>query len=139
MNGPFFSERGIFPSYSVTRRSLTHCARRNLRNPRTGPGTRCETVQNGHTKRVPSAEAVFSTITDQPGLQNRKSTCSGGAGSGRAAGLTAVVGRAPAAFLCAAGFRAAVRRAVVLLALVALISLPSLETRRAGFIVFSVG
>ena len=42
MNGPFFSERAIvspflYP-YSSTRRSLTHCARRSLRNPRTGPG-----------------------------------------------------------------------------------------------------
>src|SRR5580700_12113723 len=51
MNGPFLSERGMFllylDSYSSTLRSLTHCARRILRKPRTGPGTRCDTGQKG--------------------------------------------------------------------------------------------
>src|SRR5487761_1180324 len=83
MNGPFFSERGIvplffsllFPRYSVTRRSLTHWARRIRRNPRTGPGTRCDTGQNGQTKRVPWALGVFSTITAQPALHNLYITC----------------------------------------------------------------
>src|SRR5487761_146948 len=86
MNGPFFSERGIvplffsllFPRYSVTRRSLTHWARRIRRNPRTGPGTRCDTGQNGQTKRVPWALGVFSTITAQPALHNRYITCGWG-------------------------------------------------------------
>jgi hypothetical protein len=36
-------------------------------------------VQNGQTKRVPCALGVFSTITAQPDLQIRSSTCSGGA------------------------------------------------------------
>src|ERR1700730_17798940 len=64
-NGPFFSERpiGFLPcsfsqpyrlrAYSSTRRILIHCARRTLRKPRTGPDTRCEWVQKGHTNRVP--------------------------------------------------------------------------------------
>jgi hypothetical protein len=77
MNGPFFSERGIIP-YSSTLRSFTHCARRSLRNPRTGPDTRCEIEQNGQTKRVPCAFEMFSTITAQPGRQNRISTCGAG-------------------------------------------------------------
>jgi hypothetical protein len=50
-------------------------------------------VQNGHTKRVPCAFGVFSTITDQPGLQILYSTCSGGAAGcreriARTSGLT---------------------------------------------------
>jgi len=65
-------------SYSSTRRSFTHCARRSLRNPRTGPATRCEIEQNGQTNRVPCAFAIFSTITAQPGRQNRISTCGAG-------------------------------------------------------------
>src|SRR5665213_1967592 len=85
MNGPFFSERPIvspyaltlmllsrffFADYSSTLRHLIHCARRNLRKPRTGPGTRCDTGQNGHTNRVPCAFGVFSTVTAQPGLHS---------------------------------------------------------------------
>src|ERR1700722_12190809 len=65
--GPFLSERGIFPvpptPYSSTRRNLTHCARRILRNPRTGPETRCDNVQKGQTKRVPCWLGFFSTHT----------------------------------------------------------------------------
>jgi hypothetical protein len=76
-NGPFFSERGIF-SYSSTRRSFTHCARRIFRKPRTGPGTRCETGQKGHTNRVPCAFGIFSTITDQPALHKRNSVWGAG-------------------------------------------------------------
>jgi hypothetical protein len=108
MNGPFLSERAIvsphhsilldapfFPQalrlalYSSTRRHFTHCARRNLRNPRTGPGTRCETGQNGHTKRVPCAFGAFSTVTAHPGLHRRYSTCTGTTGANRLAGLAA--------------------------------------------------
>src|ERR1700693_890421 len=89
MNGPFFSERPIVSpyaltlllfrwpccaGYSSTRRHLIHCARRNLRNPLTGPGTRCDTGQNGHPKRVPCAFGVFSTVTAHPGLHSRYST-----------------------------------------------------------------
>src|ERR1700688_2825385 len=85
MNGPFLSERPIvspYPvnswlSYSSTRRHLTHCARRNFRNPRTGPGTRCDTGQNGHTNLAPCAFGVFSTATAHPGLQSRYNTCTG--------------------------------------------------------------
>jgi hypothetical protein len=40
-------------------------------------------VQNGQTKRVPCALGVFSTITAQPDLQIRYSTCSGGAAGWR--------------------------------------------------------
>src|ERR1039457_1040696 len=94
MNGPFLSERAIVSPYSSTRRSLTHCARRSLRNPRTGPWTRCETGQNGHTNRVPCAFGVFSTLTAQPGLQNRYSTCTGATATNRAVGLTGFAGRA---------------------------------------------
>jgi hypothetical protein len=65
-------------SYSSTRRSFTHCARRSLRNPRTGPATRCEIEQNGQTNRVPCAFETFSTITAQPGRQKRISTCGAG-------------------------------------------------------------
>src|SRR3977135_1815433 len=78
-NGPFFSERAICFLYSSTRRKLLHCARRIFLNPRTGPGTRCDLGQNGHTKRVPCALGMRSTITDQPGLHNLYSTGSGGA------------------------------------------------------------
>ncbi len=81
--------------YSSTRRHFTHCARRSLRKPRTGPGTRCETGQNGHTKRVPCAFGVFSTVTAQPGLHSRYSTCTGTTGVKRLAGLAGLgAGRA---------------------------------------------
>ena len=81
--------------YSSTRRSFTHCARRIFLNPRTGPETRCDFGQNGHTKRVPCAFGILSTITAQPGLHSRYNTC--GAGiflaetftTGFAAGFTA--------------------------------------------------
>src|SRR4029077_20055666 len=36
-----------------------------------GPGTRCESGQNGHTNRVPCAFGIFSTITAQPARHNR--------------------------------------------------------------------
>ena len=71
--------------YSSTRRHLTHCARRSLRKPRTGPGTRCDTGQNGHTKRVPCALGVFSTVTAHPGLHKRYRTCTGTTGANRLA------------------------------------------------------
>src|SRR5260221_5275052 len=109
MNGPFLSERAIVSPYasalillrlySSTRRHLTHCARRTFRNPRTGPGTRCDTGQNGHTKRVPCAFGVFSTVTAHPGLHSRYSTCTGTTGvnlltvfAGLAAGRAARTG-----------------------------------------------
>src|SRR5579859_2405690 len=77
-NGPFFSERAIVLGYSSTLRKRTHCARRIFLKPRTGPGTRCDLGQNGHTKRVPCALGMRSTITDQPGLHSLYSTGSGG-------------------------------------------------------------
>src|SRR6202049_5256836 len=78
-NGPFFSERAISLDYSSTRRKRPHCARRIFLKPRTGPGTRCDLGQNGHTKRVPCAVGMRATITDQPGLHSLYSTGSGGA------------------------------------------------------------
>src|SRR5438445_4870341 len=51
-----------------------------MRKPRTGPETRCEFGQNGHTNRVPCWLGCFSTRTAHPGLQNRKSTGSSGTG-----------------------------------------------------------
>src|SRR5579859_1628803 len=77
-NGPFFNERAIVLGYSSTLRKRTHCARRIFLKPRTGPGTRCDLGQNGHTKRVPCALGMRSTITDQPGLHSLYSTGSGG-------------------------------------------------------------
>src|SRR5712664_1606509 len=77
-NGPFFSERAICFLYSSTRRKRLHCARRIFLNPRTGPGTRCDFGQNGHTNRVPCAFAIRSTMTDQPGLHSLYRTGSSG-------------------------------------------------------------
>jgi hypothetical protein len=126
-------------SYSSTRRSFTHWARRILRKPRTGPGTRCDTGQKGHTKRVPDAFGTLSTITDQPDRHRRNKTCGGGANRDEtfAAGFAADF---------AAGFGAclAVRRETDLRAdelrrvarrdvRVAVMSMLPL-TRRAGFI-----
>jgi hypothetical protein len=96
------SERAIVSpkSYSSTRRNLIHCARRNFLNPRTGPGTRCDTGQNGHTNLVPCAFGAFSTLTAHPGLHNRYKTCTGTAATnlelGRAAGFAGFAGRAAA-------------------------------------------
>jgi hypothetical protein len=58
-------------SYSSTRRSFTHCARRTLLNPRTGPETRCDNGQKGQTNRVPCAFGILSTMTAQPDRHNR--------------------------------------------------------------------
>src|SRR5579872_2326399 len=118
----------LFPYYSPTRRSFTHCARRIRRKPRTGPGTRCDTGQNGQTKRVPCAFGVFSTITAQPGLQIRYITCGWGMTTfsfraGFAAGRTRLEARA-------------VRREVLRVVRVALI-VPLSITRRVG-IIYSV-
>src|SRR6185437_14249040 len=115
----------LFPYYSPTRRSFTHCARRMRRKPRTGPGTRCDTGQNGQTKRVPCAFGVFSTITAQPGLQIRYITCGWGMTTfsfraGFAAGRTRLEARA-------------VRREVLRVVRVALI-VPLSITRRVGII-----
>src|ERR1700732_5093484 len=137
MNGPFFSERAIVSpysstalrlyssTYSSTRRSLIHCARRSLRNPRTGPGTRCESGQNGHTNRVPCAFGVFSTATAQPGLHNRYCTSTGGAATNRAACLTGFAGRAGRTDLRARATRRVVLRGRLLLdSLTAFFSIP---------------
>src|SRR5260370_842769 len=96
-NGPFFSERAIFLRYSSTLRKRPHCARRIFLKPRTGPGTRCDFGQNGHTNRVPCALGMRSTITDQPGW-----TCSYGTGSGGA--TTTFTGRAGLPALTAVRF-----------------------------------
>src|SRR5712671_7381819 len=96
-NGPFFSERAIWFLYSSTRRKRLHCARRIFLKPRTGPGTRCDLGQNGHTKRVPCALGIRSTITDQPGLHSLYSTGSGGA-------MTAFTGRTGLLVLTAVRF-----------------------------------
>ena len=109
MKGPFLSERGINLSnlpYSSTRRSFTHCARRNFRNPRTGPGTRCDSGQNGQTNRVPCMFGILSTITAHPALHSRKKTC--GAGSSFDTGfpsLTAAAALRGAALRALAGRR----------------------------------
>src|SRR5260370_6128984 len=78
-NGSFFSERAISLRFSSTLRKRPHCDRRIFLKPRTGPGTRCDFGQNGHTNRVPCALGMRSTITDQPGLHSLYSTGSGGA------------------------------------------------------------
>src|ERR1700678_491842 len=65
-------------TYPSTLRILIHCARRTLLNPRTGPETRCDTVQNGQTNRVPCAFGIVSTITAQPARHNRYCTCGAG-------------------------------------------------------------
>src|ERR1700704_3495018 len=141
MNGPFLSERAIVSpcssaalrlyssTYSSTRRSLIHCARRSLRNPRTGPGTRCESGQNGHTNRVPCAFGVFSTATAHPGLHNRYCTCTGGAATNRPAGLAGFsrrARRAGRADLRARVTRRAVERVrLLLVALIVFLSMPA--------------
>src|SRR4029077_3026891 len=131
MNGPFLSERGIFSSYSSTRRNFTHCARRIFRNPLTGPATRCESGQKGHTKRVPCAFGIFSTITAQPALHKRNRTCGAGATFEPVftTGFTARRGTAFRARAARRGVRRCERRDV-LLAVIRLLS----NTRRAGFI-----
>src|ERR1700722_16368787 len=131
MNGPFLSERGIFSSYSSTRRNFTHCARRIFRNPRTGPATRCESGQKGHTKRVPCAFGIFSTITAHPALHKRNRTCGAGA-SFEPVFTTGLAARRGTAFRTRAA-RRGVRRCERRDALLAVIGLLS-NTRRAGFI-----
>src|SRR5882672_3882488 len=119
-NGPFFSERAICFLYSSTRRKRLHCARRIFLKPRTGPGTRCDLGQNGHTKRVPCALGMRSTITDQPGLHSLYSTGSGGATTtftGRAGLLAFTAVRFAAARFTGRRFlRLAARPRVVLVA-----------------------
>ena len=135
MNGPFLSERGIFSSYSSTRRNFTHCARRIFRNPLTGPATRCESGQKGHTKRVPCAFGIFSTITAHPALHKRNSTCGAGA-SFEPVFTTGFAARRGTAFRTRAARRGVRRceRRDVLLAVIGLLS----NTRRAGFIFVSL-
>jgi hypothetical protein len=125
-------------SYSSTLRSLTHCARRILRKPRTGPGTRCDTGQKGHTKRVPDAFGTLSTITDHPDRHRRNKTWGGGANrdetfaAGFAADFAAGFGDdfvRRGTDLRAAELRRVARRDVR----VAVMSIIPL-TRRAGFI-----
>jgi len=65
-------------SYSSTRRSFIHCARRTLLNPRTGPETRCDNGQKGQTNLVPCAFGILSTITAQPDRHNRYWICGAG-------------------------------------------------------------
>ena len=102
--------------YSSTRRNFTHCARRSLLNPRTGPGTRCDNGQKGQTNRVPCAFGIFSTITAQPDRHNFTSTCGAGCSfepirpTGLATGLPAAVRAGPTVDLTpgrVAGFTAA--------------------------------
>jgi hypothetical protein len=109
-----------------------------LRKPRTGPGTRCDTGQNGHTKRVPCALGVFSTVTAQPGLHSRYSTCTGTTGANRVAGLAGFgAGRAARTDLRlratrrAAGRDRLVRDALIIICL----NFPS-NTRRARLSIF---
>src|ERR1700721_3728739 len=65
-------------TYPSTLRLVIHCARTTRLKPRTGPETRCDTVQNGHTNRVPCAFCVVSTITAHPARHNRYCTCGAG-------------------------------------------------------------
>ena len=127
-NGPLRSERAMrFDSprtsrgYSSTLRSLDHCGRRILRNPRTGPGTRCDTGQKGQTNRVPCAFGARSTITLQPGLHNRYNIGGCGAATARptrtaalgfAAGRAGFTGRTRRAVLRTRGVRRELRRAL---------------------------
>ncbi|HXC86191.1 MAG TPA: hypothetical protein VNU23_00315, partial [Candidatus Cybelea sp.] len=60
-------------------------------NPRTGPGTRCDLGQNGHTNRVPCAFGIRSTITAQPGLHSLYRTGSGGGTTTFPVGRTGLV------------------------------------------------
>src|ERR1700721_1628528 len=84
-------------TYPSTLRILIHCARRTRLNPRTGPETRCDTVQNGHTNRVPCAFWVVSTITAHPARHSRYCTCGAGISFEiLATGLTVLVTRFPA-------------------------------------------
>jgi hypothetical protein len=120
--------------YSSTRRSLIHCARRIFLNPRTGPETRCDSGQKGHTKRVPCAFGIFSTMTAQPVLHNRSCTC--GAGTDlETAFTTGFTARRTTDFRARAG-RRVVRRAERRFARVTVIRLLSV-LRRARFIRFS--
>src|SRR4029077_9031741 len=66
---------------------------------RTGPGTRCDFGQNGHTKRVPCAFGIRSTITPHPVLHSLYSTGSGG-------GATIFTGRTGLLLLTATRFAA---------------------------------
>ena len=134
MNGPFFSERGIVSPYSSTRRSFTHCARRIFRNPRTGPETRCESGQKGHTKRVPCAFGIFSTITAHPALAKPEQNLRRGRelrnGFHHRLRCTAAE-LLSAVRVVRAGVRSpSMRRRDVLLAVIRLLSI----SRRAGFI-----
>ena len=56
-------------------------------------------MQNGQTNRVPSAVEIFSTMTAQPGLQNRKGTCSGGCATARTTGFNTLAGGAATTLL----------------------------------------
>src|SRR5215469_1994689 len=111
--------------YSSTRRSFTHCARRIRRKPRTGPGTRCDTGQNGQTNRVPCALGSFSTTTAQLDLHSRYIVCGGG--------ITTLALRTGFTS-CRTCFRArAARPDTLRVVRVTLIVLPSIS-RRAGII-----
>src|SRR5271168_2764459 len=113
-NGPFFSERASIP-YSSTRRKRPHCARRIFLKPLTGPGTRCDFGQNGHTNRVPCAFGMRSTITAQPGLHSLYRTGSGGGTTTFPAGRSGLVLLAAARFVTLFTGRA-VRFAALLIA-----------------------
>src|SRR4029077_15910472 len=85
--------------YSSTRRKRPHGARRIFLNPLTGPGTRRDLGQNGHTNRVPCAFGIRSTMTAQPGLHSLYRTGSGGATTTFPAGRAGLVLSAAARFV----------------------------------------
>lgn len=88
-------------------------------------------MQNGQTNRVPSAVEIFSTITAQPGLQNRKGTCSGGCATARTTGFNTLAGGAATTFLRPEIFPAAIFAGAIFRAEAPWVELPRAELRLA--------